>query len=151
MRYIDIRIMRLYQIPRHHAASPSLLHCAKSLGPMHVKLFLTTTSLHNVVISNSSDVIYYEIVTPKWERHHTRISRLDPTTRAFSLIGELQNGGDKATPIAYRLYGSTFRPTSEFLKPEERSKVEPQSQRKGKGKEKEVFCPAPCVLAAGSA
>ncbi|THH31870.1 hypothetical protein EUX98_g2315 [Antrodiella citrinella] len=81
---------------------------------MRQRLTLTTTSLHNVVISNKSDVIYYEIVTPKWERHLTKVSRLDPNTRQFNLIGELQNQDDK--PVAVRLYGGTFKKTKEFLK-----------------------------------
>lgn len=80
------------------------------------KLVLTTTSLHNVVIANSSDVIYYEVVTPKWERHLTKISRLDPNTRQFDLIGELQNEDDR--PVAMRLYGGAFRSTWDFLRKE---------------------------------
>ncbi|TCD64677.1 hypothetical protein EIP91_003791 [Steccherinum ochraceum] len=83
---------------------------------MSQKLVLTTTSLHNVVISNASDVIYYEIVTPKWERHLTKVSRLDPNTRLFDLVGELQNEDDK--PVAMRLYGGSFRSTQDFLKNE---------------------------------
>lgn len=81
---------------------------------MRQRLTLTTTSLHNVVISNSSDVIYYEIVTPKWERRLTKISRLDPNTRQFDFVGELQNKDDK--PVAVRLYGGSSRSTKEFLK-----------------------------------
>lgn len=78
------------------------------------KLTLTTTSLHNVVIANSSDAIYYEIVTPKWERCITRINKLDPNMREFDLIGELKNEDDK--PVAVRIYGGEFRPVDEFLR-----------------------------------
>ncbi|KAI0792684.1 hypothetical protein C8Q75DRAFT_750891 [Abortiporus biennis] len=85
------------------------------------KLVLTTTSLHNVVISNSSDVIYYEIVTPKWEKHTTKISRLDPNTRQFDLIGELQND-EESKPVSMRLYGGVFKPETEFLKNEDGGK-----------------------------
>ncbi|KAI0062034.1 hypothetical protein BV25DRAFT_689489 [Artomyces pyxidatus] len=77
------------------------------------KLTLTTTSLHNVVISNHSDVIYYEVVTPKWGRGTTRVSRLDPNARAFDVVGELRNEDDR--PVAVRVYGGEFRPVDEFL------------------------------------
>ncbi|CDO71871.1 hypothetical protein BN946_scf184940.g18 [Trametes cinnabarina] len=56
------------------------------------KLVLTTTSLRNVVLANSTDVLYYEIVTPRWERHLTRVTRLDPNTRCFEPVAELLNG-----------------------------------------------------------
>ncbi|KAI0648393.1 hypothetical protein C8Q79DRAFT_1008720 [Trametes meyenii] len=56
------------------------------------RLVLTTTSLRNVVLANSTDVLYYEVVTPGWERHLTRISRLDPNTRCFDPVVELVNG-----------------------------------------------------------
>ena len=84
---------------------------------MRQKLILTTTSLHNVVIANASDVIYYEVVTPKWAKHLTKVSRLDPNTRQFDLVGELQNEDDR--PVMMRLYGEAFRSTSEFLREEE--------------------------------
>ncbi|KAI0263743.1 hypothetical protein BC834DRAFT_827063 [Gloeopeniophorella convolvens] len=78
------------------------------------KLTLTTTSLHNVVIANSSDVIYYEIVTPKWERTTTRVSRRDPQLSEFDVVAELRNGDD-ARPIAVRTRGGEFRTVDEFL------------------------------------
>ncbi|OSD02076.1 hypothetical protein PYCCODRAFT_440257 [Trametes coccinea BRFM310] len=56
------------------------------------RLVLTTTSLRNVVLANSTDVLYYEIVTPRWERHLTRVTRLDPNTRCFDPVAELLNG-----------------------------------------------------------
>lgn len=97
------------------------------------KLTLTTTSLHNVVIANSSDAIYYEIVTPKWERCITRINKLDPNMREFDLIGELKNEDDK--PVAVRIYGGEFRPVDEFLRVRE-GDADPHGRFKGKdGKE----------------
>ena len=84
------------------------------------------------MIANASDVLYYEVVTPRWEPHLTRISRLDPDTRFFDLIGELHNeldphaGPDREGLQAYskvprtmRLYGGPPRPTEEFLRIEE--------------------------------
>ncbi|TFK87695.1 hypothetical protein K466DRAFT_469438, partial [Polyporus arcularius HHB13444] len=53
------------------------------------KLVMTTTSLRNVVLANASDVLYYEVVTPVWERHLTRISRLDVKTQGFDTVAEL--------------------------------------------------------------
>jgi len=78
------------------------------------RLSLTTTSLQNVVISNQSDSIYYEIVTPKWEPGTTRISKMDPRTHELETIAELQNDEDKITAV--RLRGEQYRPTKDFLK-----------------------------------
>lgn len=78
------------------------------------RLALTTTSLHNVVISNDSDVIYYEVVTPKWERDFTKVSRLDPNTREFDVIGELRNKDNK--PVGVRIYGGELKAAEDFLK-----------------------------------
>ena len=80
---------------------------------MSQRLVFTTTSLHNVVISNASDVLYYEVITPKWERQLTKISRLDPVARQFHPIAELQNFDDK--PVMIDMYNTLFRPVEEFL------------------------------------
>ena len=50
------------------------------------KLVFTTTSLRNVVLANASDVLYYEVVTPAWERHRTRVTRLDVRTQEFAVV-----------------------------------------------------------------
>ncbi|OCH88240.1 hypothetical protein OBBRIDRAFT_734857 [Obba rivulosa] len=84
---------------------------------MSQRLVFTTTSLHNVVISNASDVLYYEVVTPKWERHSTKISRLDPVAHQFHLIAEFQNVDDK--PVMMNMYSTFFRPVEEFLRKNE--------------------------------
>lgn len=83
---------------------------------MSQRLALTTTSLHNVVISNASDDIYYEVVTPKWAPETTKISRLDPETREFLVVGELQNKDGR--PVAVRVYGGVQVPAGEFLRSE---------------------------------
>ncbi|KAI0823913.1 hypothetical protein BC628DRAFT_1323970 [Trametes gibbosa] len=66
--------------------------CAAGDGEKAHRLVLTTTSLRNVVLANATDVLYYEVVTPRWERHLTRVSRLDVNTRCFDLVAELVNG-----------------------------------------------------------
>lgn len=84
------------------------------------RLNLTTTSLQNVIISNATDVIYYEVVTPKWEPSVTRVSKMDPKTQELEIIAEMQNIVlDKATkkiasPATVRLRGQQFRPTGDF-------------------------------------
>ena len=83
---------------------------------MKQKLGLTTTSLHNVIISNDSDVIYFEVVTPKWDPSITRISRLDHTSRELEIVAEFQNVDGK--PVAVRLRGEQFRPADDFLRQE---------------------------------
>ena len=83
---------------------------------MKQKLGLTTTSLHNVVISNDSDIIYFEVVTPKWDPSLTRISRLDHRSRELELVAEFQNVDGR--PVAVRLRGEQFRPADDFLRQE---------------------------------
>ncbi|EKM56078.1 uncharacterized protein PHACADRAFT_257139 [Phanerochaete carnosa HHB-10118-sp] len=86
----------------------------ESSKPPRQKLMLTTTSLRNVVLANKSDVIYYEVITPKWARDRTTISRLDPNTRQFDVIGEMKNDGDgKAEEV--RLYGGAGVSAHRFL------------------------------------
>ena len=86
------------------------------MAPETQRLSLTTTSLQNVVISNQSDSIYYEIVTPKWEPGTTRISKMDPRTHELEVIAELQNDVDDDKVTAVRLRGEQYRPTKDFLK-----------------------------------
>ncbi|TBU26089.1 hypothetical protein BD309DRAFT_868996 [Dichomitus squalens] len=77
------------------ATSSSVYHIRSPVSPVSSKthkLVLTTTSLRNVVLANSSDVLYYEVVTPAWERHRTRVSRLDPNAQVFSVVAEMLNG-----------------------------------------------------------
>ncbi|KAI5118325.1 hypothetical protein M0805_006608 [Coniferiporia weirii] len=84
---------------------------------MAQRLSLTTTSLHNVVISNASDVIYYEVVTPKWAPAVTRVSKMDPKSHELEVVAELQNEVSENTaarPMAVRLRGQQFRPAGEF-------------------------------------
>ena len=89
---------------------------------MAQRLSLTTTSLQNVVISSSNDLIYYEVVTPKWEPTITRVSKVDPRTHEPEIVAELKNGlegeGSSSStgyrPTAVRLRGQQFRPAGEF-------------------------------------
>ena len=120
------------------------------------KLVFTTTSLRNVVLANASDVLYYEVVTPAWERHRTRVTRLDVRTQEFAVVAEMLNGhppGDtrgkedeaKRT-MALRMYGGgEYKAVHDFLHFEgvpERGDTENAADasgrdRKGKGKMKD--------------
>ncbi|KAF7799688.1 hypothetical protein EIP86_010930 [Pleurotus ostreatoroseus] len=84
------------------------------------KLVLTTTSLRNVVLANASDVIYYEVVTPKWARGSTTISRLDPNTHQFDIIGEMHND-EQGKAAQVRLYGGALKSVKEFLQGDKES------------------------------
>lgn len=96
-----------------HLPSTMPLPTKSSTAPRQ-RLTLTTTSLRNVIVSNKSDVIYYEVVTPKWQRDLTTISRLDPNTRQFDVIGEMKNDHHgKAEEV--RLYGGALTPAHRFL------------------------------------
>jgi len=85
---------------------------------MAQRLSLTTTSLQNVIISNATDRIYYEVVTPHWEPTVTRVSKKDPKSHELEVVAELQNEGGSGTstlkPTAVRLRGQQFRPETDF-------------------------------------
>ncbi len=117
------------------------------------KLVFTTTSLRNVVLANASDVLYYEVVTPAWERHRTRVTRLDVKTQEFAIVAEMLNGhapGDTRggedeakQPMALRMYGGgEYTAVHDFLHFEEgreRGEIvgagaDAGKDRKGKGK-----------------
>lgn len=101
-------------LPSYKASTPSSGARAK-----WQKLVLTTTSLRNVVLANTSDVIYYEVVTPKWARGNTTLSRLDPNTHQFDTIAEMRNNEEgKAAEV--RLYGGALRSVKEFLGSEDK-------------------------------
>ena len=75
---------------------------------------MTTTSLRNVILSNKSDVIYYEIITPKWAQSVTTISRLDPNTKQYDVVGEMKND-NKGHATEVKLYGGVLQPVGKFL------------------------------------
>ncbi|KAH7911915.1 hypothetical protein BJ138DRAFT_1125679 [Hygrophoropsis aurantiaca] len=83
---------------------------------MSLQLTLTTASLHNVVIANEADTIYFDIITPEWETHLTTVRRLNTITRSFDVVGNIRNLGDKLDqPIAVSVYGREFVPADDFL------------------------------------
>lgn len=89
------------------------------MAPESQRLSLTTTNLQNVIISNDTDLIYYEVVTPKWAPAVTRVSKMDPKSHELEVVAELQNevseSNSGAGPsTAVRLRGQQFRPTGEF-------------------------------------
>ncbi|KAI0818656.1 hypothetical protein BC629DRAFT_1588008 [Irpex lacteus] len=86
---------------------------AKPQAPQPQRINLTTTSLRNVILSNKSDVIYYEVITPKWARGVTTISRLDPNTRQYDVVGEMKND-EKGHAAEVKLWGGALQPVGEF-------------------------------------
>lgn len=95
-------------IPSYKAATS-----ASTIEKWH-RLVLTTTSLRNVVLANSTDVIYYEVITPRWARGSTTVSRLDPNTHQFDIIGEMKNN-EHGKAAQVRLYGGALKSVREFL------------------------------------
>ncbi|EIN07948.1 hypothetical protein PUNSTDRAFT_135465 [Punctularia strigosozonata HHB-11173 SS5] len=86
---------------------------------MSQHLVFTTTSIRNVVIATKSDSIYYEVTTPEWERHLTRIRRLDPLTKQYSIVAEILNEDDN--PAAVHMYGRELIPADDFLRRDEKA------------------------------
>ncbi|KAH9918349.1 uncharacterized protein BXZ73DRAFT_105230 [Epithele typhae] len=82
----------------HSSSNPgpsSVYHIRNSRTPSAVpgkpdKLVFTTTSLRNVVLADRRDRRYYEVRTPPWERHRTRVGRMDAVV--FEPLAELLNG-----------------------------------------------------------
>ncbi|TDL20228.1 hypothetical protein BD410DRAFT_791341 [Rickenella mellea] len=105
---------------------------------MAQRLSFTTSSIHNVVISNSSDVIYYEIVTPKWEPSLTRVRKMDHVSKQLEVVAEIKNEQEK--PISLRLRGEQFRSTDEFLHQDENAAIGKSAKFKGKDGKQYEWC-----------
>lgn len=86
--------------------------------PPPLKLVLTTNSLRNTTISDETDQIYYEIRTESWIPLHTKVKRLDPETREFSVRAEIQRFGDyPAVRVLER--SKEWAPADKFLRIDE--------------------------------
>ncbi|OAX33078.1 hypothetical protein K503DRAFT_804668 [Rhizopogon vinicolor AM-OR11-026] len=73
---------------------------------MSQRLTFTTANVQNLVISNATDALYYEVVTPEWESHLTTVRRLDSRTQGYDTIGNIRNQSGK--PVAVSMYGGEF-------------------------------------------
>ena len=87
---------------------------SKTQAAQPQRISLTTTSLRNVIFSNKSDVIYYDVITPKWASGMTTISRLDPNTRQYDVVGEMKNDS-KGHAAEVKLWGGASQPVEQFL------------------------------------
>jgi len=73
---------------------------------MSQRLTFTTANVQNLVISNATDALYYEVVTPEWESHLTTVRRLDNRTHGYDTVGTIRNQSNK--PVAVSMYGGEF-------------------------------------------
>lgn len=73
---------------------------------MSQRLTFTTANVHNLVISNPTDALYFEVLTPEWESHLTTVRRLDNRTQGYDTIGNIRNHSGK--PVAVSMYGGEF-------------------------------------------
>ncbi|KAG1749543.1 hypothetical protein EDB19DRAFT_1680781 [Suillus lakei] len=73
---------------------------------MTQKLTFTTASVQNLVISNPTDALYYEVLTPEWDSHQTTVRRLDTRAERYDAIGNIRNQSGK--PVAVSMYGGEF-------------------------------------------
>ncbi|KZT20311.1 hypothetical protein NEOLEDRAFT_1122878 [Neolentinus lepideus HHB14362 ss-1] len=83
---------------------------------MTEKLSFTATSLQNVIISNESDSIYYEVKTWESDAGLTKVQRLNPKTQLYDLVAEFENTNGR--PVAVRIHGQDTVRVEEFLKME---------------------------------
>ncbi|KAG2359717.1 hypothetical protein BDR07DRAFT_1487883 [Suillus spraguei] len=73
---------------------------------MTQKLTFTTASVQNLVISNPTDTLYYEVLTPEWESHQTTVRRLDRLAQRYDTVGSIRNQSGK--PVAVSMYNGEF-------------------------------------------
>ncbi|KAG1736934.1 uncharacterized protein EDB91DRAFT_497621 [Suillus paluster] len=73
---------------------------------MSQRLTFTTASMQNLVISNPTDALYYEVLTPDWESHLTTVRRLDTRAERYDTIGSIRNQSRK--PVAVSMYSGEF-------------------------------------------
>ncbi|KAG1865386.1 hypothetical protein F4604DRAFT_1781336 [Suillus subluteus] len=73
---------------------------------MTQRLTFTTASIQNLVISNPTDALYYEVLTPEWESHQTKVRRLDTRTDRYDTVGNIRNQSGK--PVAVSMYNGEF-------------------------------------------
>lgn len=78
-----------------------------SLMPtMTQKLTFTTASVQNLVISNPTDALFYEVLTPEWESHQTTVRRLDTHAQRYDTVGSIRNQSGR--PVAVSMYNGEF-------------------------------------------
>ncbi|KAG1778381.1 hypothetical protein EV702DRAFT_177915 [Suillus placidus] len=73
---------------------------------MTQKLTFTTASIQNLVISNPTDALYYEVLTPEWESHQTTVRRLDTRADRYDTVGSIRN--QSGIPVAVSMYNKEF-------------------------------------------
>lgn len=78
------------------------------------KLSFTTTSLQNVIISNESDSIYYDVKTWEEDPGLTKVQKLNAKTQLYDLVAELENANGR--PVAVRFQGKETVRVEEWLK-----------------------------------
>ena len=70
----------------------------KKITGAYLRIEFTTNSLRNTTVYIEDDTLYYEIVTHAWQRHLTKISKLDADTHEMVLVAEIE-----------RVFGSAAR------------------------------------------
>lgn len=58
-----------------------------------LRLELTQPGINNTTIASSTDIVYYEVITPKWSPNMTRVSKRDNESRKLELVAELETSG----------------------------------------------------------
>jgi hypothetical protein len=90
---------------------------------MTQKLTFTTASVQNLVISNPTDALFYEVLTPEWESHQTTVRRLDTHAQRYDTVGSIRNQSGK--PVAVSMYNGEFINEGLWLR-----KIEGQGQQR---------------------
>jgi len=78
-----------------------------------LRLELTQPEINNTTIASSTDVIYFEVITPKWTPKMTRVNKRDPETRKLEMIAEVETKGYQSY---FRFKDGDMKPTASWLK-----------------------------------
>ena len=54
-----------------------------------------------MAMTNTADIIYYNIQTPEWEPHVRIVRRLDPRTGLYKLTGCIRKGDERKLASLY--------------------------------------------------
>lgn len=86
----------------------------KKPDPPH-KMVFTANSVKNTTVAVDSDALYYEVVTRFWHPDITKLNKLDPDSREFETIAEVQRENGKIHKIRLAV-NNEWVPVTELLK-----------------------------------
>lgn len=78
-----------------------------------LRLELTQPEINNTTIASSTDIVYFEVITPKWTPTMTRVNKRNPETRKLEMVAELETKGYQSF---FRFTDGDMKPTATWIK-----------------------------------